>query len=123
MTRSVSKRKATDDATITHNANTAKIVAQENANLGTPKEWPIEARKGIKNALESSLLPNAGQLVSGESDFGDSDPSDFEGEGDGYDAAIKIEEEHEKRVERALRHLAISLKREEEVQVGDVRGK
>ncbi|KAI4605018.1 hypothetical protein J4E83_010889 [Alternaria metachromatica] len=116
------KRKATDDVTVSRNANTAKRVAQENANFGTPREWPIEAKKGIKNALESSLLPDTGQPVSDESDSGDSELADFEVDGDGYDAAIKVEEEHEKRVERAHRHLAIRLHREEEVELGDVRG-
>ncbi|KAI4698331.1 uncharacterized protein J4E84_001467 [Alternaria hordeiaustralica] len=111
-----------DAAEESRNVNTAKRVAQENANFGTPREWPIEARKGIKNAVESSLLPGADQTVSDESDSDDSELADFEVDGDGYDAAMKVEEEHEKRVERAHGHLAIRLHREEEVQVGDVRG-
>lgn len=64
--------------------------------------------------------------MSDESDSDDSDLADFEVEGDCYDAAIKIQEEHQKRVERAHRHLAIRIQREEEeeeeVQVGNVRG-
>jgi hypothetical protein len=68
------------------------------------------------------LVPNAAPSESDESDSSDSDLADFELDGDGYDTAMKVEEENEKRVERAQRHLAIRRHREEDVQVGDVRG-
>jgi hypothetical protein len=41
---------------------------------------------------------------------------------DGYEKAMKVEEEYERRVERVHRHLVIKPAREGEIQAGDVQG-
>ena len=76
--------------------------------------------------FNSVVETDAGHQDSDESDSDESDSSasdldDFEVD-DGYEKAMKVEEEYERSVEKAHRHLAIKSAREEEIQAGDVQG-
>ncbi|CAN9079472.1 unnamed protein product [Alternaria sp. RS040] len=91
--KKAAKRKATDDEIDSRNAATAKRVALDNEN----------------------------HQDSDESDSSASDLDDFEID-DGFEKAMKVEEEYERSVEKAHRHLAIKSAREEELQAGDAQG-
>ena len=71
--------------------------------------------------FNSVVETDAGHQDSDESDSSASDLDDFEVD-DGYEKAMKVEEEYERSVEKAHRHLAIKSAREEEIQAGDVQG-
>jgi hypothetical protein len=71
--------------------------------------------------FNSVVETDAGHQDSDESDSSASDLDDFEVD-DGYEKAMKVEEEYERSVEKAHRYLAIKSAREEEIQAGDVQG-
>ncbi|CAN9093264.1 unnamed protein product [Alternaria alternata] len=119
--KKAAKRKATDDDIASRNAATAKRVALENEKFVTRRELPYEARIGIRNLFNSVVETDAGHRDSDESDSSASDLDDFEVD-DGYEKAMKVEEEYERSVEKAHRYLAIKSAREEEIQAGDVQG-
>ncbi|CAN9174441.1 unnamed protein product [Alternaria alternata] len=119
--KKAAKRKATDDDIASRNAATAKRVALENEKFVTRRELPYEARIGIRNLFNSVVETDAGHQDSDESDSSASDLDDFEVD-DGYEKAMKVEEEYERSVEKAHRYLAIKSAREEEIQAGDVQG-
>jgi hypothetical protein len=121
LTWLAAKRKATDDDMASRNAATAKRVALENEKFVTRRELPYEARIGIRNLFNSVVETDAGHQDSDESDSSASDLDDFEVD-DGYEKAMKVEEEYERSVDNAHRHLAIKSAREEEIQAGDVQG-
>ncbi|KAF7681074.1 hypothetical protein GT037_000050 [Alternaria burnsii] len=119
--KKAAKRKASDDDIAGRNAATAKRVALENEKFVTRRESPYEARIGIRNLFTSVVENDASHQDSDESDSSASDLDDFEID-DGYEKAMKVEEEYERSVEKAHRYLAIKFNREEEIQAGDVRG-
>jgi hypothetical protein len=76
----------------------------------------------MRNLIESIADANADHPDSDDSGSNESNLDDFGLERHGYDATVKVEEEHGERVDKAQRHQTVRFQPKEKSDVCDVLG-